>query len=295
MKKSNQSVSEIIFDFVNFSLLIFFMTAIIYPLIVVVSSSFSNPIAVANGKVLFLPVEPTLEAYVRVFRDKDILIGYRNSIFYTVTGTFLNLFLTSITAYALSKKEFYGKRAVMLFFTFTMFFSGGTIPSYLVVQSLGLINTFWAIILPTALSVYNLIVMKTFLENNIPIELYEAAAIDSCTQTGMLVRIALPLSKPVLAVMVLFYGVGNWNSFFNALMYITDRNKYPLQLVLRAVLLQAFSMEEMVYDYTPAEGLLVAEGLKYAIVIVASVPVLMLYPFLQKYFVKGVIVGAIKG
>ena len=247
---------------------------------------------IEKGKKLKAKDKP----YKRVFANNDIMLGYKNTVFYTLTGIAVNLAMTVAGAYPLSRKDFYGRNFLMLLFTFTMFFSGGLIPTYLVIQRLNLINNFWVMIIPGAVSVYNMIIMRTFFQSTIPGELQEAAFIDGCSNIRILLKIVLPLSMPIIAVMVIFYGVAHWNAFFSALIYISDRTKYPLQLILREILIQN-QMQEMMNQDTEslAQQQIMAEGIKYAVVIVASLPVLILYPFLQRYFVKGVMVGAIKG
>lgn len=289
-----QSRSDIIFDIINIAILSIILIIVIYPLILVVSASFSDPMAVMKGEVVLFPVSPTLDAYKAVFRHEDIMTGYRNTIIYTVVGTAVNLIMTIAGAYPLSRKDFYGRKALTLFYSFTMFFSGGLIPSYLINTKLGLNNNFWVMIIPGAVSVWNMLIMRTFFQNSIPIELQEAAFMDGCTNIGILLKIVLPLSTPVIAVMVMYYGVGHWNAYFTALIYFRDRNKFPLQLILREILVQ-HEMSQMTEGETLVSQVLLAEGIKYAAMVVASVPVLLLYPFLQKYFVKGVMMGAIKG
>jgi len=288
--------SDRAFDIINVSLLIIVLIITLYPLIFVVSASFSDPLKVLNGEVWLLPKGFNVEGYKRVFANKDIIIGYKNSILYTFIGTLVNLIMTIAAAYPLSRKDFYGRNFITIMFTFTMFFSGGMIPTYLVIQKLNLINNFWVMILPGAVSMYNVIITRTFFQSTIPYELQEAALIDGCRNMGILVRIVLPLSIPIIAVMAIFYGVAHWNSYFSALIYISDRQKYPLQLILREILIQNQTSEMMDIDMENiAQQQILAESIKYAVVIVASVPVLILYPLLQKYFVKGVMIGAIKG
>jgi len=238
----------------------------------------------------------TFEAYLRVFANKDILIGYRNTVLYTLVGTTINLIMTTIGAYPLSRKDFYGRNVFMIFITFTMFFNAGLIPNYLVITQLGLRNSFWVMVVPGAITVINLIIMRTFFQNSIPEELYEAAFIDGCTNIQALLKIVLPLSRPVIAVMMLFYGVMHWNAFFNALIYLTDRSKYPLQLILREILLQN-RMQDMMDSSSESvyRQQLLFETLKYAVIIVSSLPALLVFPLLQRHFAKGVMIGAIKG
>lgn len=291
-----QNKGDLLFNAVNSVLLAVITIVVLYPLIFVVSASFSNPMLILQGKVWLWPQGFNVEAYRRVFQNADIMMGYRNTLWYTLIGTAVNVVMTVAGAYPLSRKDFRGRNVLTAIFTFTMFFSGGLIPTYLVIKSLGLVDNFWVMIIPNAVSVWNLIIMRSFFQNSIPQELHEAAFSDGCSNVGTLVRIILPLSMPVLAVTTLFYGVSHWNAFFNALIYLSDHNKYPLQLILREILI-ANQMQNMMdgSSESMAEQMMMAESLKYAVIIVASVPMLMVYPFIQRYFVSGVMLGAIKG
>lgn len=291
---ARQTKQDVIFELIINVLIVIIILIVLYPLIFVVSASLSNPMKIMQGEVWLLPKEFTLSSYEKVFRDPSILTGYRNTILYTVVGTAINLVMTIMGAYPLSRKDLYGRGLITAIFTFTMFFSGGLIPTYLLIKNLGMLNTFWVMVIPNAVAMYNMIIMRTFFQNTIPVELLEAASIDGCSNLRFLLKIVLPLSTPIIAVMVLFYGVGHWNAFFNALIYLTDEKKYPLQLILREILLQS-QVQEMTDMENYQEQLMQAEGIKYAVIIVSSLPVLMLYPFLQRYFVKGVMIGAIKG
>lgn len=275
---------------------IIYTLAILYPLIYVVSASFSDPQLVIAGKITLFPQGFHLEAYQRVFANPEIWIGYRNTLIYTIVGTTVNISLTLMGAYPLSRKNFPWRRICMIFFTITMFFSGGLVPMYLLVNNLGLYNSMWAIILPTAINVYNMIVARTFLESTIDEQLYESAYIDGCGNIRAFFAIVLPLSAPIIAVLILFYAVFHWNSYFEAMIYLKDRSLYPLQLFLREILVLNQSdnimMDSIEMD---TSKFLVAESVKYAVIIVSSIPVLVLYPFLQKYFVKGMMIGALKG
>ncbi|MDL2233991.1 carbohydrate ABC transporter permease [Ruminococcaceae bacterium OttesenSCG-928-L11] len=297
-KSSNRirnSKEDRIFLIILYALCALCVVAIVYPLIFVVSASFSSPVDVFNGKVWLLPVNVSLEAYKQVFRNQDIWIGYRNTMVYTIIGTFVSIFFTLSAAYPMSRKKMYGRAGIMFFFTFTMFFKGGLIPTYLVVKNMGLYNNLAVMVLVGSVSVYNIIVARTFMQNTIADELYEAADMDGCGDIMVFFKIVLPLSAPILAVLVLFYAVGYWNNYFTGLIYLSDRNRYPLQLFLREILLINMSdnmVEAMEMDL---DKQLVQEGIKYAVVVVSSVPMLILYPFLQRFFVKGVMIGAIKG
>ena len=294
-----QSKGDKIFNAINTVLIFFILLIIIYPLYFVVIASISDAREVLNGRVFLLPKEANILAYKRVFNHQDIMIGYRNTIFYTVIGTMINLIMTILAAYPLSRKDFTGRGIITAIFTFTMFFSGGLIPTYLVVKKLGMINKMWALLIPSAVSTYNIIIMRTYFSTSIPYELQEAALIDGCNNTRILLKIMLPLATPIIAVMILFYAVGHWNSYFSAIIYLTDRKKFPLQLILREILIQ--NQIEQLLETTGGDvesivrQQMMAESLKYAVIVVASAPMLILYPFLQKYFVRGIMLGAIKG
>lgn len=294
--KIRQSKTDMLFDIVNHGILVLVLVITAYPLLYVLSASISDPMTVLKGEVWLWPKGFNLDAYRRVFENKDIVLGYKNTIIYTITGTALNVIMTIAGAYPLSRKDFYGRNFFMILFSFTMFFNGGLIPTYILMKKLGLYNNFWVMILPGAVGMYNMIIMRTFFQNTIPMELQEAAFIDGCTNIGTLWRIILPLSKPIIAVMVMFYGVGHWNAFFNALIYLNDHNKFPLQLILREILIRE-DMASMMGESTDTivKQQMLAEGLKYSVIVVASLPVLALYPFLQRYFIQGVMIGAIKG
>lgn len=277
-------------------ILIFLLLIVLYPLIYIVSSSFSSPNAVAAGRVVLWPVDISLEGYTAVFKNKDVLTGYGNTIFYTVAGTCVNLIFTLIAAYPLSRKTLPGRRWILVLFTFTMIFTGGMIPSYILLRDLHILNTRWAMILPGAISVYNLMITRTFMENSIPGELLEAARIDGCNDFLYFFKIVLPLSKAIIAVLVLFYAVGHWNAYFNAFLYLNKREEFPLQIILREILIANSIDTSLVVDPEAAaakQGM--AELLKYSLIIVSTVPVMCLYPFVQKYFVQGVMIGSVKG
>lgn len=276
-------------------LMLLLSIVILYPLIYVVSCSFSSGAAVASGRVILLPVEFSLEGYRLVFSYRDIWTGYANTILVTVSATALNLVLTTLCAYPLSRRKFQGKRIYMLLFMIPMFFSGGMIPSYLLVYNLGLIGSRWSLILTGALSIYNMIIMRTFFQNSIPEELYDAARVDGITDIGYLGRIVIPLSRAIFAVITLYYAVGHWNSYFSAMLYLRDKKLWPLQLVLRGIL-NASKMQLSVTDADTLAAMRDAsELIKYGVIVVSSVPVLAAYPFVQKYFQKGVMIGSVKG
>lgn len=284
-----------LFGFINSLLLVMILLIVLYPLVFVLSASISNPAAVSRGELWLFPKEITFVGYQKVFQNREILTGYGNTLLYTVVGTTVNLLLTILAAFPLSRTNLPGRNVIMFALVFTMFFSGGLIPSYLVVKKLGLLNSMWALVLPGAVSVYNIIIMRTFFRTSVPYEVQEAAMIDGCTTLQILYRIMLPLSMPIIAVMVLFYSVDHWNSYFSALIYLTDRDKFPLQLILREILIQN-QMDKMAGGASAlSEQIMYGQAIKYAVVIVANLPVFLLYPFLQRYFVKGMTIGAIKG
>ncbi|MFE4570759.1 carbohydrate ABC transporter permease [Paenibacillus chitinolyticus] len=290
---NKRSFSERAFDGFNLLVLTLLMIVTIYPLVYVVFASLSDAGGLlAHKGFLWKPVGFSLDAYANVFRNPMILKGYGNTFFVVVLGLTCNILLTSLGAYALSRKSLAYRKRIMLFIVFTMFFSGGLIPFYLTVKGVGLANTLWALIIPTAVNTFNLILMKTAFEG-IPDALEESAKIDGANDFVILFRIVLPLSLPVLAVMLLYYGVGHWNAWFNALIFLQERSMFPLQLILREILLQGEANANL--GASEGDVAMLTVTLKYATIIVATVPILLVYPFLQKYFVKGALIGAIKG
>ncbi len=290
------SFSDKMFIFFVYLLLTLALLIVLLPLIYVVSASFSSPKAVIGGEVWLFPVEPTLMGYEAVFKNQQLIQGFANSFFYMIVGTTVNLIMTMLCAYPLSRKEFYGRTIITGLFVFTMYFNGGLVPTYMMVKNLNLLNTRWAMIIPTAMSVWNMIIARTYLQNTVPDALFEAASIDGCTEIGFLFRMVIPLSAPIIAVLALYYGVGHWNSYFNALIYLKSQKLMPLQIILRNILILGNVDPVMIQDVEALarkQGL--ADLLKYAVIVVASVPVLCIYPFVQKYFVKGVMIGALKG
>lgn len=285
-----------VYVFLAISLLI-----VLYPLIYIISASISNPHLVNSGEMWLLPKGITFEGYRTLLGNSSIWRGYLNTIYYTVLGTSINLLVTLPCAYALSREDFYGRRAFTNFMLVTMFLSGGLIPSYLLIRSLGMLNTVWALVIPGAVSVYNVVVTRTFFQSTIPREMEEAAIVDGCSDFRLFMQIVLPLSTPIIAVMALFYGVGHWNSFFSALIYLSDRSMYPLQMILREILILQDMSSNTVNNVTSEMANMLyskqqlAQVIKYGVMIVSSLPVIIVYPFLQKYFVKGMIVGSIKG
>ena len=290
--KHNESFGERLYSTIVVTLLLLFGLMIIIPLANVISGSFSDPMALLRGEVYLLPKGFTTSMYKKVFVNPDIWPAYWNTIKYTVISVIISVSLSAFAAYPLSRKDFYGKNVFMGFFAFTMFFSGGMIPTFLTVRGLGLLNSMWSLILPSAISTYNLIIMRSFYQSTIPDDLVESAQIDGCNDLGIFFKMVLPLSKPILAVMVLFYGVWQWNSWFPSLLYISERSKYPLQMILREILIQG-ETSSMSGGATDQE--IIGDGLKYATMVIATLPIMCLYPFLQKYFVTGTMVGAVKG
>lgn len=291
-----ESRGDRIFNILNYTILILVTLIVLYPLLFVLSASFSDPQTVLRGEMLLWPKGFNLNSYVKIFQNQDIISGFTNTLIYTSLGTLINLTMTILAAYPLSRKDFVGRNAIMALLVFTMFFSGGLIPTYLLIKNLGMLNSLWVMIIPNAVSIWNIIIMRTFFQQSIPNELQEAATIDGCSNIKILTRIILPLSMPIIAVTILFYAVGHWNAFFNALLYLSDKEKFPLQLILREILIQG-QTNDMVKMSTESaiKQQREVEGIKYAVLVVANLPVLALYPFLQRYFVKGVMIGAIKG
>lgn len=292
--------ADLIFDIINYLLMFLVLVIILYPLLYIVSTSFSEPMKVASGEMWLFPRGFTLEGYERLFNYSEIWLGYANTIFYTLVGTTLNLAVTLPCAYAISRKDFVGRTFIIILLMITMFFSGGLIPTYLVIKQLNLLNTRIILIIGGATSAYNIFIARTFFSTTIPNELEEASRIDGCSNWKLFIRIILPLSKPIIAVLGLFFGVGHWNSYFNAMIYLKDRSLYPLQLILREILIQSKVAAEMAMaDVDVAETLAakarIAELIKYTSIIVSTVPILILYVCLQRYFVQGVMIGAIKG
>lgn len=268
---------------------------IIYPIVLVISSSFSAPSAVYAGRVFLWPVDLSVEGYKAVFKNRQIVSGALNSVFYTGVGTLVNLVMTTLAAYPLARRTLPGRGIIMKLFVFTMFFSGGMIPNYILLMNLHLLNTRFALILPGALSVYNMILMRTFFQN-IPTELNEAASIDGCSDIRYLLQIVIPLSKPIIAVLALYYAVAHWNAYFNAMMYLTDQELAPLQLVLRDILVSnTISLSDIADEETMRARQGIAELMKFSLIVISSLPVMVIYPFIQKYFVQGVMLGSIKG
>lgn len=296
MKSKKRWNEDSIFYLVVTILVTLVFLSVLYPVIYVISASFSSPEAVTTGKVVLWPVDFSLKGYKAVLDNKEVWIGYRNTLFYTVLGTFLNVMLTLFAAYPLSRRDFVGRRYFLFFFTFTMLFGGGMIPTYIAMKNLRLLNTVWSIVLPGAVAVYNLMVARAFIESNIPRELLEATQMDGCSDFQYFRKFVLPLSKPVIAVITLFYAVGHWNAYFNAFLYLDDRTLYPLQLFLREILINNKIDASLSIDPAFIEARQGMEDLlKYSLIVVSTLPIMCFYPFIQKYFVKGVMIGSVKG
>lgn len=284
------------FDVLNTLVLIAILFLVGYPLLVVISSSFSDPKALMAGKVWLFPINPTLAGYASVMRHDDIWTGIRNSTIITVVGTVINMVMTVLAAYPLAQKDFTPRSFISMLFAFTMWFSGGLIPHYLLVRDLGLNNTLWALMIPSAMSVWNMVIVRTYFQNSIPESLFESAKLDGCDDFKYLLRIVIPLSTPTLAVVTLYYGVSHWNAFMGAYIYLQKQELYPLQIILRNILLLS-QMADVQVEATAsdANAQQMSELLKYSLVLVASLPMIILYLFVQKYFTKGVMVGSVKG
>ena len=300
MQKSKNAVQrsrdDKLFYSISYAFVILLTLIVLYPLIFIVSASFSSANAVSSGRVVLFPVEPSIMGYQRVFENERVWTGYANTILYTGLGTLINVFMTLICAYPLARKKLPHKGFFTFLFTFTMLFSGGMIPSYLVMRDLKILNTVWAMVLPGAIGISQMIVTRTFLRSTIPDELLEATQIDGCNDFRFFTMFVLPLSKAVIAVIAMQYAIGHWNSYFNAMIYLSDSSKYPLQIFLREILIMNDIDTSDIVDEELAIAMQgMADLLKYALIVVATAPILCIYPFVQKYFVKGVMMGSLKG
>lgn len=295
--KKGKSTSDIIFDSIILVLSACVFLIIAYPLYFVVIASVSDSTLVSTGQVTLFPKGFSLFGYKEIFHDSRILVGYKNTIIYTVLGTFVNLLFTLPAAYVLSRQEFKARRVIMIIFIITMFFNGGLIPTYLLMKDLHMTNTMWVFIIPFSVNVFNLIITRTFFESSLPKELFEAAQMDGCTHFQFFGKVALPLSKAVISVVGLYYLVGHWNDFFTGLVYIRDYSLQPLQIVLRDILVSNQVFSEGAGSGGAAGGYAqkYADQVKYAVIIVSTLPILLVYPFIQKYFEKGVMIGSVKG
>lgn len=292
-KRLNSDHIFLAFDWV---MIVLIFAIVFYPLWYTVIASFDSDVYSTRLKIW--PAKPSLEGYSAIFQYNKVWVGYKNSIVYTVVGTFISMVMTIAAAYPLSRKDLRGRTIVMFLFSFTMYFSGGLIPSFLLVADLKMLDSIWALVIPGAISVYNMIVMRTYFATSIPEELLDASRVDGCSNTRFLSAIVIPLSTPILAVISMYYAIAIWNSYFNALIYITDYKKLPLQMILREILIANKIDANMLGDYDPesaAQLMRMQEIMKYSLILIASVPMLIIYPFVQRYFVKGVMIGAIKG
>ncbi len=295
MKQRTPTEDRILYAVV-YAVFLLFTIAVLYPIIFVISASFSSGSALNTGRVILWPVDPGLHGYKAVFSHRSVLVGYRNTIFYTVAGTAVNIFMTLLAAYPLSRPDFRSKKLCMTLCVITMFFGGGLVPHYILMVQLKIINTPWVMLLPGALSVYNMILVRTNIMSTIPKELLEASLIDGCSDARYFWSIVLPLSKAVLAVITLYYAVGHWNAYFSAMLYLSNRDLYPLQIVLRDILVSSKIDLTDIQDPEVLASMIGLENLlKYALIVVSSVPIILVYPFVQRYFIKGVMIGSVKG
>lgn len=299
MKKTRQKVrrqgKDLLFDIVLYSICAVMLLLVIYPLWFIVIASFSDPSAVAGGHVWILPVGFTLEGYDELFKQAEVWTGYKNTIIYTVLGTIFGLVVNIPAAYALSRKDLWGRKVLMGLFVFTMFFSGGMIPIFLTVQEMGFYNNFWVMIIPFSVSAYNIIVARTFFETSLPADLWDAAQIDGCGNLRYFFTMALPLSKAVISVIALWTAVGQWNGYYNALLYLRDAKLHPLQLIMRNILITNQVFASMGTGEAAMIAMRRANLVRYSMIIIATVPIMCVYPFIQKYFDQGVMIGAVKG
>ena len=293
--KGQASGRDIAFNIFLYALSGIILLAIAYPLYFIIIASFSNPSEVANGNVWLWPSQFTLDGYKELLRYDDIWTGYLNTILYTLVGTLIGLFVNISAAYTLSRRDLVGRRLITFFFIFTMFFNGGLIPTYFTIRDFHLYDTFWVMVLPFSVAVYNMIVARTFFDSSLPKELLDAAQIDGCGNLRFFFSIALPLSKAVIAVIALYIAVAQWNSYFNALVYIRSENLKPLQLVVRNILITNQSLVGAGDGLAAQEAMRLSNLMKYAVIIITTVPIMCVYPFVQKYFSQGVMIGAIKG
>ncbi|MDY3917924.1 MAG: carbohydrate ABC transporter permease [Candidatus Limivivens sp.] len=295
-QKVKTSRSDLIFYIINGMIITLFFLVVLYPIIFVIAASFSSGDAVSGGRVFLWPVEFSLDGYKTVFNNSAVLTGFRNSLLYMAVGTAINVVLTMCAAYALTRVDVPGINKIMFLFTFTMFFSGGMIPNYILIRNLHIMDSMWAMVLPGAINAYNLIIARTFIQSNIPKELYEAAQMDGCTDIRFFLKIVLPLSGAVIAVLVLFYGVAHWNSYFNAMLYLNSPEKYSLPIILKQILISSQIDPSTVSDpELQLQIARIANVIKYALIVVTMIPIVIIYPFIQRYFVKGVMIGSIKG
>ncbi|MRN53648.1 carbohydrate ABC transporter permease [Paenibacillus monticola] len=293
-KMKNNRSSDSVIEFLMYVFAAIFLVILMYPLYFIIIASFSDPSAVAGGQVWFFPKGFTLDGYKELLRHENIWIGYRNTILYTVVGTAIGLVVNISAAYALSRKDLVGRKYFSLFFIFTMFFNGGLIPTFLTIRDFHMYDTFLVMVLPFSVGVFNIIVARTFFQTSIPGDLWEAAQIDGCSNLRYFVKVVLPLSKAIIAVLGLWIAVGYWNSYFNALIYLKNPNMYPLQLILRNILITNQMQSGMGTGEAAQIALRLANMMRYSVIIVATIPIMCVYPFVQKYFNQGVMIGAVK-
>lgn len=294
-RKIKESTGDRAFLFAVYAILTVVLVVVLYPLLYIISSSLSSPAAVSAGRVWLWPVDFSLKGYETLFHNPQVLTGYGNSLFYTAAGTLISVTLTVMLAYPLSRRTFAGRNALMMIVTFTMLFSGGLIPTYMVVKELGMIDSRWALLIPNAVWVWQVIIARSFFQSSIPEELVEASDMDGCSDLRFMASVVLPLSKPILAVLLLMYAVGQWNAYFDALIYLKTADKFPLQLILRSIIIQNNSGNSIMDAMKQVERQQLAELLKYSLIVVATLPVLLIYPFVQRHFVQGMLVGSVKG
>ena len=293
--KVKKSKEDKIFDFILYGIAAILIVVALYPMYFIVIASISNPNLVSNGEILFLPKGINFKAYEQLASYSQLWTGYKNTIFYVIVGTIFTLVVNIPAAYALSRKKLYGRKALTIFYLIPMFFTGGLIPTYLAVQQFHLLDTFWVMVLPFSVVTYYIIVGRTFFANSIPEELWEAAQLDGCGYMGFFFRIVLPLSKAVIAVIALWAAVGQWNSYFNALIYLRNPELQPLQIIVRNILISNQTISSMTTGAAAAEAKQMADLIKYAVIVVSSAPIMCLYPFVQKHFNQGVMLGSLKG
>ena len=293
--KVKKSKEDKIFDFILYGIAAILIVVALYPMYFIVIASISNPNLVSNGEILFLPKGINFKAYEQLASYSQLWTGYKNTILYVIFGTIFTLVVNIPAAYALSRRKLYGRKALTIFYLIPMFFTGGLIPTYLAVQQFHLLDTFWVMVLPFSVVTYYIIVGRTFFANSIPEELWEAAQLDGCGYMGFFFRIVLPLSKAVIAVIALWAAVGQWNSYFNALIYLRDPELQPLQIILRNILISNQTISSMTTGAAAAEAKQMADLIKYAVIVVSSAPIMCLYPFVQKHFNQGVMLGSLKG
>lgn len=293
--KTQHTRSDLIFNIVVYGFSILALIVIVYPIYFIIIASFSDPYAVSGGKVWFFPVGPTIDGYVELLKHSNVWLGYRNTILYTLFGVAVGLGVNISAAFALSRRELPGRRFFMFLYIFTMFFNGGLIPTFLTIKDFHLYNSFWVMVIPFSVSAYNIIIARTFFESSIPSDLWDAAQIDGCGNLRYFFQVVLPLSKAILAVIGLWVAVGQWNSYFNALIYIKSDNLYPLQLVLRDILITNNVQSALGTGEAAEIALRLSNLMRYSVIIISTLPIMLFYPFVQKYFNHGVMIGAVKG